>query len=404
MITPSFSLTATERVLPRLALDFTTANLDPRVTFTRTGNTATVTNSSGYVVGINADLPRFDFNPVTLVCRGLLIEEARTNLMTYSNAFDDNTLWGWVNLSVSSVANTNIDGTANSLKLVEDTTATVTHTIQKTVTFTSGQAFTSSVYVKKAGRRYVRMRGANQTTYPALVTFDLDTGSVQSTGAGSGTITNAGNGWYRITITGTAGASVGTSLQIQLLDDSLNITYTGDGTSGVYIYGAQVEAGAFATSYIPTTTTALTRNADLAQMTGANFSDWYNATQGTFLTDVEAKAASFAAYFGGTSGNEMYTRVAASGPTFVVVTGGSTQANFGASALTSKIANSYKENRFLTCTNAGTVTGDVLGTIPVVSSLTLGSAPTSSRINGTIKRFSYYSIQLTIPEVQAISK
>jgi hypothetical protein len=84
MITPSFSLTATERVLPRLALDFTTASLDARVTFTRTGNTATVTNSSGNIVGINANLPRFDYNPTTLVCNGLLIEEARTNALVNS--------------------------------------------------------------------------------------------------------------------------------------------------------------------------------------------------------------------------------------------------------------------------------------------------------------------------------
>jgi hypothetical protein len=84
MITPSYSLAATERVLPRLALDFTTAALDPRVTFTRTGNTATVTNSSGVIASINADLPRFDYNPSTLVCRGLLIEEARTNVLLNS--------------------------------------------------------------------------------------------------------------------------------------------------------------------------------------------------------------------------------------------------------------------------------------------------------------------------------
>jgi hypothetical protein len=61
MITPSFGLTATERVLPKLALDFTTASLDARITFTRAGNTATRINTSGYVELINADLPRFDF-------------------------------------------------------------------------------------------------------------------------------------------------------------------------------------------------------------------------------------------------------------------------------------------------------------------------------------------------------
>lgn len=84
MITPSYGLTATERVLPKLALDFTTAALDPRVTLTRTGNTATVINSSGVIVGVNANLPRFDFDPITLICKGLLIEETRANALLNS--------------------------------------------------------------------------------------------------------------------------------------------------------------------------------------------------------------------------------------------------------------------------------------------------------------------------------
>jgi hypothetical protein len=100
MITPSFSLTSTERVLPSMALDFTTANLDSRVTFTRTGNTATVVNSSGNVVGINADLPRFDYDPIALTCKGLLIEESRTNLIPYSSDFNDAS-WTKQNANVS---------------------------------------------------------------------------------------------------------------------------------------------------------------------------------------------------------------------------------------------------------------------------------------------------------------
>ena len=82
MITPSFALTATERVLPKLALDFTTASLDPRVTFTRTtgaSNPATYFNSSGVLTAATNNQPRFDYNPVSLVCKGLLIEESRTN-------------------------------------------------------------------------------------------------------------------------------------------------------------------------------------------------------------------------------------------------------------------------------------------------------------------------------------
>ena len=113
MITPSFSLTATERVLPKLALDFTTATLDARVTFTRTtgaSNPATYTNSSGYVTAATNNEPRFDYNPVTLVCKGLLIEESRTNVCLNSEDFST----GWSNGGVTiqtnqttSPANTN---------------------------------------------------------------------------------------------------------------------------------------------------------------------------------------------------------------------------------------------------------------------------------------------------------
>ena len=100
MITPAYSPTATERVLPRLALDFTTASLDPRVTVTRALNTATRVNSSGDVEVVSANLPRFDFDPTTLVCKGLLIEETRTNLLRYSEAFD-NVYWTPARASVT---------------------------------------------------------------------------------------------------------------------------------------------------------------------------------------------------------------------------------------------------------------------------------------------------------------
>jgi hypothetical protein len=106
MITPSFGLTATERVLPKLALDFTTASLDSRVTFTRaTGasNPATYIDSNGYVTATSDNQPRFDHNPITLACKGLLIEESRTNLLKHSDAFG-NAIWG-KSAAASAVAN-----------------------------------------------------------------------------------------------------------------------------------------------------------------------------------------------------------------------------------------------------------------------------------------------------------
>jgi hypothetical protein len=200
MITPSFSLTATERILPRMALDFTTATLDPRVTFTRTGNTATVINSSGVIAAINADLPRFDYDPTTLACKGLLIEEARTNLLL----------------------NSLLNGTNLSTQLV--TTTAVSQTL--------------SFY---------------------------GTGQIVLTGTSSATVVGTGAYPTRTTLTFTP--TVG----------ALTLTVTGT------VQYAQLEVGAFATSFIPTAASQVTRTADLASMTGTNFTDWYSATRGSFV-------------------------------------------------------------------------------------------------------------------------
>jgi len=198
MITSSYSLTATERVLPKLALDFTTAILDPRITFTRSGNTATVINSSGVIVGVNADIPRFDYNPTTLVCNGLLIEESRTNVLL----------------------NSLLDGTSLAAQAV-------------VVTAT---ARTLSFY---------------------------GTGEIVLSGAASATVTGTGAYPTRTTLTFTPSAG------------ALTLTVTGT------VQFAQLELGVFATSYIPTTASQVTRSADVATMTGTNFSDWYNTSEGT---------------------------------------------------------------------------------------------------------------------------
>jgi len=96
-----------------------------------------------------------------------------------------------------------------------------------------------------------------------------------------------GNGWYRCTVSLAASASVAGNLQIAITNATTS--YTGNGYSGVYIWGAQLEAGAFATSYIPTVASQVTRSADSASMTGANFSSWYNAQQGTIYMEADGR-------------------------------------------------------------------------------------------------------------------
>lgn len=409
MITPSFGLTATERVLPRLALDFTTASLDPRVTFTRTGNTATVTNSSGYVVSINADLPRFDFNPITLVCRGLLIEEARTNQFLYSADFS-NAYWTKTACSVSAVDFvTAPDGVSNAFKILDTAVSTV-HAIQRAISITSGTAYTMSAYAKQGTDSDFRITIDANGNAGSYSIFNLVTGTATSGAGASASIVNVGNGWYRCVVTATATATVSAIT-------SLRVFTSNTGTSGVYMWGAQFETGAFATSYIPTTTTSLTRNADVATMTGTNFSDWYNASEGTFVAKGITNGTSvndvIVSANDNSTNNMIDLRIVGTQQVqtrYVVNTSGVAQVDFNSSSSynfgnTRAISFSYKVNNFYAAYNGSVGGADTSGTIPSVNQLQIGyGAFAGSQINGWVSKVFYYPQSLTNSESLAFTK
>jgi hypothetical protein len=420
MITPSFGLTATERVLPRLALDFTIASLDPRVTFTRSGDTATVTNSSGYVVPINADLPRFDYNPTTLVCKGLLIEESRINLFLYSEDFSQAT-WAKNNATISSDSTNSPANTLTADTLIEDT-ATSAHYTEQFVTFATG-AISYSVYLKASTRTKVRLQISDLAISVVYVDADLSAGTVSSPVPGaswtnaSASIQPAANGFYRVTLTATASAGALKAPAIFLLDNSGNVSYTGDGTSGLFIWGAQVEAGAFATSYIPTTTTSLTRNADVATMTGTNFSDWFNASEGSLAIETTASANSATVYvcisdgtqttnsfyFDNDSGSIRNITFSGSAPVSVL-----NLSSIGTVGATVKLVGAYKLNSYAASKNAATPVTGGSGAVPVApNELRIGSSPFDlppTYVSGHVKKVFYWPQRLINAEVQAFSK
>lgn len=334
MITPAFGLTATERVLPRLALDFTTATLDPRITFTRaTGasNPATFINSSGVITAATNNQPRFDYDPVTLVCRGLLIEESRTNSLLSSDTLS-----------------------------------------------------TQSVTVTAAAR---------------TLSF-YGTGQVVLSGAHSATVTGTGAYPTRTTLTFTPSAG------------TLTLTVTGT------VQYAQLEAGAFATSYIPTTTTALTRNADVASMTGTNFSSWYNQPQGTFFTQYQLEGwATTQSRCGlgvsdGTTASRMRHLVTSLTQSGFIGDGSGTTATLlqtvpNVTQNINKSAAGYRLNSVAACANAGNVGTNSLFTPPTVDRAYIGSIETngaSAFLNGWIQKINYYPQRLSNAEIQAITK
>jgi hypothetical protein len=392
MITPSFSLTATERVLPRLALDFTTASLDPRVTFTRAGNTATVINSSGKVAPINADLPRFDYNiGVGGACNGLLIEEARTNKQT---AFNFNPASGsgiLVSGSVSAV-----------LSIVSDSTELAAAGLDVLCSNQEVWKLDNSLGVTNANAELPGTPG--NTNAHTLSVWVRGTGNCRiRTTSATGAQAELTSSYVRRVVTVTPGAS-----------DRMWVNIAPGGV--VFFIGQQLEEGSFATSLIPVQGSALTRNADIATMTGTNFSDWFNATEGTFAVASQIFGSSInrnlMTISDGTSNNNLGVRWAsASQAQYTVTTLGSSQVNIAPAGYsdfntTYKRVAAYKLNSFAQGIN-GILTGsDTSGTVPSVNQLIFANNATNSTIPlcGWIQNLYYWPQRLTNAEVTAFSK
>jgi hypothetical protein len=256
--------------VPVLSLDFLTSNtLDPRITFTRS-TTATFVGSNGLIQTAAINAPRFDYDPATLAAKGLLIEEQRTNLLLYSQQFDDAS-WGKFAGAVTANTTVSPDGTTNADLF---TISSTVGSLFRSVSVTNAQVYTGSVYFKAGTTSTTRLK-IEATANIYEVAFNLSTGTTSPVGGtGSATITAVGNGWYRCTATATATAT-GTG--------SFSAIATGVAGQNILVWGAQLEAGAFATSYIPTVASQVTRSADVATMTGTNFSEWYNQSEGTMV-------------------------------------------------------------------------------------------------------------------------
>lgn len=183
--------------------------------------------------------PRFDFDPVTLAARGLLIEESRTNLVTYSEQFN-NVAWIKLNASVTANAATSPDGTVSADLLIPDTSNNQ-HGVYQALGATAGVPYTQSVFAKAAGYNWLFMTEGNNVT--AQASFNLATGvvgTVVGTGSPSATITALGNGWYRCTLTYTPIATT-QNVQVRAANADAGPTFIGNGTSGIYIWGSQCE-------------------------------------------------------------------------------------------------------------------------------------------------------------------
>jgi hypothetical protein len=255
-------------VRPTLNLDFAkTKALDPRVTFTR-ASTATFVGADGLIQTAASGAPRFDHNPATGESLGLLVEEARTNLLPYSEQFD-NGAWTKSNATVTANAIAAPDGTTTADNLIANATNS-SHYIFEPLAVSSG-ATTCSIYAKSAGLSWVTINVYDGGAYRKF-SFNVSTGEKGIVASGlSSSIDPCANGWYRISCTYVSTGAQNTIL-FMLYDGESTENFLGDGTSGIYIWGAQLEAGSFPTSYIPTTSSTVTRAADVATVSNTGSS------------------------------------------------------------------------------------------------------------------------------------
>jgi len=188
------------------------------------------------------------------------------------------------NVSVKEVqgfASPSADSPLGAFKLVEDT-SNGGHNIQRVENVSNATIYTSSVFVKYGGREWIRLTDAQSSN---RIHFNTLTGAF---GAITGTVIDynsiaLSNGWYKLSITTTSVATA-YALRVSLAEADNDVSYTGDGTSGVYIYGAQLEAGSYSTSLINTSGSAVTREADVCN-NGAN-SEVINSTEGVFYVQM----------------------------------------------------------------------------------------------------------------------
>ena len=243
------------------------------VTFSRaqSGNEATYVGSDGLIKYASADEPRFDHDPVTGESLGLLVEEARTNLIKPSTfGFDaiapDQTFTAKKQIKPSGLAGNYVDIPVSY----------------------GNNTYTFSCYAKAAEWTWLGL-WINNGSQAGSSFFRLDNLSLGYGHPGTTLqIVDVGNGWRRCSVTFTHSGTTSTSLRIYPENNGGPGASTGDGTSGVYIWGAQLEQGSFPTSYIPTSGSTVTRAVDVASITGTNFSSWFNQSEGTFTNHIIA--------------------------------------------------------------------------------------------------------------------
>lgn len=328
--------------------------------------TATYVGSDGLIKTALANEVRFDYTNGS--CPSILVEPQRTNILLNSESFAGS--FGYNQCSITS-NQTAPDGSNNAKRITNGTTTTDVF-FEQSVSFTPN-TYTWSIFVKKGTDTVATIKPVHVGIAGdvSLMTFNFATETITSYGG----IISSGykkyaNGWYRIFCSVVITSSV----------VSLRGRFGNSNTPNVYNDWAfpQLEAGSYATSYIPTTSASVTRNADVISKTG--ISSLIGQTEGTMFIDINYKEDSvFKNFFNLGTSTSSYIAIVARNNNKIgaeVLNAGVQVNNEGSTIYTSqrlKIAFAYKANDFAMYINGVLAFSQSSGTVPAKAEVYLGS-------------------------------
>ena len=370
--------------------------------------------------------PRFDHDPTTGESLGLLVEESRTNLALRSSELTATSIWVRTGVSFDANAATAPDGSTDADKMIAGTAPSEQRIRDDIGSLSSNASYTLSIFAKAAGYNYLVINHGDYLVADYNTWFDLATGTVETNPAGStAKIEDVGNGWYRCSVTRTTTATQNTISARFLVSNADNVTsFTGNGTSGIYIWGAQLEQSSYATSYIPTTGSTATRAADVSTSAATTVfeSDWYRQDEGTVFTSFNLDTNRS---YTGTFRHLLHITLTANNNSSVGVLVDSsgryqlqvrdnnsnvatpfTSTNAGETSLVAAV---YKVDDFAIAANGEAPATDNSGAAPTTDSpeqMVIGGVRdgnTLGILNGTIRRLTYWPTRLPNEVLQTIT-
>jgi hypothetical protein len=356
-------------------------------------------NRAGVLNQVASGVPATDYAGGVL--RGTTVEPSAVNLAIRSQEFNT---WSQTRVTVTQDSATAPDGTVTANKLIATTDAN-THFLQRVVSgITTGATHTVSVFTKAGEYGFVRVEMGNNS---AGAYFNLTNGTVVSqSGSAVGSIQPFEDGWYRCVVTV---MSIATSFNYVVAPspNGTSINYTGDGTSGIFIWGAQLETGSVATSYIKTEGSTQTRNADVITKTGLG--SVLPQTEGWVYVEVDVRANKESVRVlqisDGTVNNRVQLAFNVNNFTPAVIAGGLAQAAFsapftpGINRCLILFRNNYAES-YLNGVSIGT---DSTVTVPVTTVLDLANSLGSNFLNDPIHSYAIGSGAITDAQAQSLT-